>query len=834
MSSSGDFAKIDTKMDYIIWYYTGGLARFVSIWKDLLIFFPRYFAVGWHIRTLFSPWKRDISRVGRPGFHPLLWAQNAALNAITRFLGAIVRSAVILAGVLIEIAAVALGFLLILEWFFWPLFLFFAVFALFYFSSLSLSIVLLLIFVLSLLWVFYFSLQLYIEKKRNYAQMDLVELASQDWFEKVWERAGKMPSQSTLEHLSAPELLERFLESCGLTSKEFEEIISFELASQIEKENRNRWWLKENLYSQMPVGKGWTYAYTVHLDKYSADLSESDPTEYKSARLVGHDQDLSMLELVLSRPSQNNALVVGEAGVGKHTLVHTLAKKIRENSASPVLYNKRILEVKLGEIISSGAEQFNASNVLREIFFEAAYAGNVILVIDDIDRFLKASPQNPQEDISAVLLEFLNYPTFQVIGITTPEKFHNEIEKNERVVKFFEKVQIGEIEKEKVPAVLFGKLKEIEGGRVIFTYPALKEVVNLSDRYLTEAPFPEKALDLLEEVFLFWSRSPKRETITPEVVDEVISQKVHVPVGEMNEDEKGKLMHLEETLHRRLIGQDLAVKQIAETMRRARVGMASDKKPIGSFLFLGPTGVGKTESAKALAEAYFRDENRMTRLDMSEYQKIDSIDRLIGSLETGKPGILENKVRENPYALLLLDEIEKAHPDILNLFLQVLDEGWLTDAFGKRINFKNQIIIATSNAGSEIIKESVEAGTEPADIQKKITDYVIKEGIFRAELLNRFEGVIFFHPLSQEDLVKVTELILERYANRLKKEKNIGITFDPEVVIRVVQEAYDPVFGARAIHRYVEDKIGDNIVKNIISGGIKEGASFVFRAQDLT
>ena len=249
---------------------------------------------------------------------------------------------------------------------------------------------------------------------------------------------------------------------------------------------------------------------------------------------------------------------------------------------------------------------------------------------------------------------------------------------------------------------------------------------------------------------------------------------------------------------------------------------------------MGPTGVGKTESAKALAEAYFRDENMMTRLDMSEYQKIDSIDRLIGSLETGKPGILENKVRENPYALLLLDEIEKAHPDILNLFLQVLDEGWLTDAFGKRINFKNQIIIATSNAGSEIIKESVEAGTEPADIQKKITDYVIKEGIFRAELLNRFYGVIFFHPLSQEDLVKVTELILERYANRLKKEKNIGITFDPEVVIRVVQEAYDPVFGARAINRYVEDKIGDNIVKNIISGGIKEGASFVFRAQDLT
>ena len=266
---------------------------------------------------------------------------------------------------------------------------------------------------------------------------------------------------------------------------------------------------------------------------------------------------------------------------------------------------------------------------------------------------------------------------------------------------------------------------------------------------------------------------------------------------------------------------------------RARIGMSSETKPMGSFLFLGPTGVGKTETAKALAEAYFGDENKMIRLDMSEYQKIDSIDRLIGSGETGKPGILENKVRESPYALLLLDEIEKSHPDVLNLFLQVLDEGWLTDAFGKKINFKNQIIIATSNAGSEIIKEAVESKMNPEEIQKKVTDFVTKEGIFRPELLNRFEGVVFFHSLTLEDLAQVTALILERYAARLEKEKNIRIIFDPGIIEKIVLEGNDPLFGARAINRYVEDKIGDNIVKKIIAGEIKEATEFSFGPADI-
>jgi ATP-dependent Clp protease ATP-binding subunit ClpC len=821
-------------MGYPFWHYSLGIFAYISVWKDFLIYIPKRFAITWHLRTLFFPWKRDISQVGRQGFHPALWAQNFLINTITRFIGAAVRGSVIVLGILVELVTVILGILFLVEWLFLPLFLILTfllvpqAFAKSIFSGLG-NIFLF----FTSLWVFFLSIRLYRDKKNDYFSMDIEKLAQQNWFERVWMRIGGKPSQSTARIIGKPELFDRFLESRSITTDNFQQIIGHELLCQIEREKKKKFWLRENLYAKMPIGKSWTYAFTVNLDKFSTDLSQGDSSEYRNETLIGRDENINMLELILSRPQQNNVFIIGEAGIGKHALIHELARRIRENSARPTLINKRVLEVKLGEILGGAKNQTNSGAILREIFFEAAYAGNIILVIDDIDRYLKASPQEADEDISGVLLEFLNYPTFQVVGTTTPDKYHEDIEKNERVTKYFEKIQMNEADKDAAIEVLLDKLKDLEINRIIFSFQSLKEIIKLSDRYLVDAPFPEKAIDLMEEVLLYWGEHHAGEIITPDVVDEVISQKVHVPIGEMDKNEKDRLLQLESVLHERIIGQDLAVKQIAETVRRARIGMASESKPLGSFLFLGPTGVGKTETAKALAEAYFGNEQKMIRLDMSEYQKIDSIDRLIGAEGTGKPGILENKVRENPYALLLLDEIEKAHPDVLSLLLQILDESWLTDAFGKKINFKNQIIIATSNAGAEIIKEAVESKMSPDEIQKKVTDFVIREGIFRPELLNRFEGVIFFHSLSLEDLVQVTALILERYAMRLSKEKNIRVSFDPAIIEKIVREGNDPLFGARAINRYVEDKIGDNIVKKIIAGEIKEAAEFSFGPEDI-
>jgi ATP-dependent Clp protease ATP-binding subunit ClpC len=492
-----------------------------------------------------------------------------------------------------------------------------------------------------------------------------------------------------------------------------------------------------------------------------------------------------------------------------------------------------VLEINISEVFTGLTDQGQIEDILRSMFFEAAYAGNIILVIDNLGHYLKSSPKNPGDDISAVLAEFLAAPTFQIMGLANPSEFHENIEKKEGLMKYFDKIQIEEMTGDQTLEVLQNNLKDVENEKVIFTFQALREIIKLSDRYITDYPFPEKALDLMEETSLYWSQAPTEKYIGPQTVSEVVSKKVKVPLGEMQEDEKEKLVNLEEVLHKRVVGQEFAIQQIAETMRRARVGMASSTKPIGSFLFLGPTGVGKTESAKALAEAYFGDEHRMIRLDMSEYQRADSTDRLLGSVEINMTGQLTNKVKENPYAILLLDEIEKAHPDILNIFLQILDEGWVTDAFGKKINFRNLIIIATSNAGSDFIKAAIDSGMDPQELQGKLTDHIIKEGIFRPEFLNRFEGVIFFHPLSNIEITKVAELLLAKYAQKLKKEENVNIQFDPGITEYTVQKGYDRKFGARSVDRFIQDSIGDKIVKKLISGEIKKGDDFSLGVEEL-
>lgn len=807
----------------------------METWKNYLAFFWWYFGISRHAGTLFSSWKRDISRVGRRGFHPGLWLQSAFENLVTRFLGAIVRFFVILTGLFIELATIFVGFLVLIIWIFLPLF--FLIFGIgtvvsFFYGAVSMAFGGIFIFIVTI-FLLYASIRSYRADKRNLSAESLPDLMSQPWFSRVWQRIGKESSDMDHITLSNPDLLKKFLRSCDLTPEEFQKIVEWEIGCQIKREKKKKFWLKVNLYNTAPIGQNWTYAYTVHLDRHATDLSEGDPTEYKKSKLVGHVEELELLELILTRPRQNSALVIGEAGVGKRTLVHTLAKKIRKRTASPYLIGKRVLEINISEIFSGLTKQGQIEDILRSMFFEAAYAGNIILVIDNLGHYLKSNPQNPGDDISAVLAEFLAAPTFQIIGLANFAEFHENIEKKEGLMKYFDKIQIEEMTGDQALEVLLYNLEAVENERVIFTFQALREIIKLSDRYITDSPFPEKALDLMEEVFLYWSQAPAEKYIGPQTVSEVVSKKVKVPLGEMQEDEKEKLVNLEEVLHERVIGQDFAVRQIAETMRRARVGMANSTKPMGSFLFLGSTGVGKTESAKALAEAYFGDENRMIRLDMSEYQKSDSQSRLLGSVEINMTGQLTNKVKENPYSLLLLDEIEKAHPEILNLFLQILDEGWLTDAFGKKVNFRNLIIIATSNAGSDFIKAAVEAEMDPQELQDKLTDHIIKEGIFRPEFLNRFEGVIFFHPLSRIEIMKVAELQLERYALKLKKEENINVEFEPEIVDFIVQNGYDRKFGARSIDRFIQDRIGDWIVKKMIGGEVKKGDNFSLGVEEL-
>jgi ATP-dependent Clp protease ATP-binding subunit ClpC len=822
------------KMNFLIWHYTEGIRNFFGIWKTYLGFFWWYFGIGRLAKTLFSPWKRDISHVGQPGFHPVIWLQKTFENIVTRFLGSVVRSFVILFGAAVEAATIFFGFFALITWLFWPIFLFLGIGIFFSLASGNMLSAALEIssFLLALILIF-ISFRAYLAKKKESFSENFSDLARKEWFKDVWMRIGKNPSEIDLQSVTNSEYLEKFLRECDLTAEEFQKIVSWEGSRRMEKEEKKKFWHENNLYNRPAIGEKWTFAYTVHLDRYSTDLSENDPSDYKNEKLVGRSRELDMMELILTRPNQNNVLLVGEAGTGKRSLIHALAEKIRKKTANPFLLRKRVLEIKIGEILSGLTEKGQIEDVLRSMFFEASYAGNVILIIENIGHYLNANPQSPGDDISAVLEEFLESPSFQLIGLADPSEFHENIEKKEALTKHFEKIQLEEMKANEAIDVLLDEIERIEKGKIIFTYQSLREIVKVADRYITDSPFPEKALDLLEEVLLFWSQSSTEPLIFPQIVDEVVSKKIKVPLGEMQSEEKEKLVNLETVLHKRVIGQEFAVKQIAETMRRARVGMANATKPIGSFLFLGPTGVGKTESAKALAESYFGDEKRMIRLDMSEYQNADSLDRLLGSVEINMTGQLINKVKENPYALLLLDEIEKAHPNILNIFLQILDEGWVTDAFGKKINFRNLIVIATSNAGSDFIKEAVQAKMEPQELQEKLLDFIVKKGIFRPEFLNRFEGVIFFHPLTQEEILKVANLQLARYASRLKEIENIDIQFEPGIAGLVVEKGYDRKFGARSVDRFIQDRIGDKVVKKLVSGEIRKGDSLNFAVSDL-
>jgi ATP-dependent Clp protease ATP-binding subunit ClpC len=301
-----------------------------------------------------------------------------------------------------------------------------------------------------------------------------------------------------------------------------------------------------------------------------------------------------------------------------------------------------------------------------------------------------------------------------------------------------------------------------------------------------------------------------------------LSEKTKIPIGDIKKEEKDKLKRLEEILHQRIVNQELAVNQIAKAMRRARLGIAKRNKPIGTFLFMGPTGVGKTETAKALAESYYGAEERMIRFDMSEYQGGDAIKMVLGSSETGEPGLIASAIRKNPFSLLLLDEIEKAHREILNLFLVMLDEGFFTDAFGRKIDCRNLMIIGTSNAGGELIRQEINKGTPEEQLRDKVLDFVQREGIFTPEFLNRFDAVVVYRPLTKEHLRAVAKLLLGRLNKRLE-EKDLSLKITDSLVEKVVEMGYSPTLGARPMNRVIQDKIEDQIAQRILTGELKRG-----------
>ena len=430
--------------------------------------------------------------------------------------------------------------------------------------------------------------------------------------------------------------------------------------------------------------------------------------------MIGHVKEITDLETILTKSNLSNALIVGDPGVGRKSIVQALAQRCYYGSSLPELNSKRVVELDMVAMLSHIHNQDTLEFTLDQIFRECLSAGNIILMIDQLDNYVAQRVEKPGEvDISPILSKYLAMPSFQFIGITSFDGLHRKLEQSSAFMEHFRKIEVEEVSEEDTIKILQNAALGYEQRYgILILYPSIREIVGLTSRYLPSVPFPKKALDVLDEAASY-IKSIKERVLFPDHVAKIISDKTQIPIGKIEFKEKSVLLNLEQLIHERIVNQKEAVEEISIAMRRARAGIGSKKRPMGTFLFLGPTGVGKTETAKALSQIYFNGEDKMIRLDMSEFQAIADIPRLLGAISpVEQQGLLTTPVRENPFSLVLMDEIEKAHPNILNLFLQILDEGHITDGQGRKVMFTNTIIICTSNAGANLIFKALESGGE--------------------------------------------------------------------------------------------------------------------------
>nr|WP_288690932.1 ATP-dependent Clp protease ATP-binding subunit [uncultured Anaerotignum sp.] len=632
---------------------------------------------------------------------------------------------------------------------------------------------------------------------------------------------------------------------------------------------------------------------TETLDKFSRDMTAL-AKQGKFDPIVGREQEIERIIRILSRRTKNNPCLMGDPGVGKTAIVEGLAQKISDGNVPDTLRHKRILSLDLSAMVAGSKYRGEFEERMKKALEDVKAAGSIILFIDEIHTVIGAGAAEGAIDASNILKPALARGEIQLIGATTLEEYRKHIEKDAAFERRFQPVRVEE-PTEAVAVQMLTALKDPYEmhHRVRISDEAIAAAVRLSARYVTERFLPDKAIDLIDEAASCLRLSAytaptsikeleariaeleqEKETaikteefeqaaeikklqdglrtslkaakrawesthdsgeivVTADNVAEIVSRWTGIPVQSMQEEESQRLLHLEEVLHKRVIGQDEAVKALAKAVRRGRVGLKDPNRPIGSFLFLGPTGVGKTELSKALAEALFGDENAMVRIDMSEYMEKHSVSRMVGSppgyvgYEEG--GQLSEKVRRNPYSVVLFDEIEKASPEVFNILLQVLDDGHITDGQGRKVDFKNTVIIMTSNAGARSIASpkrlgftSVETPEQSYEMMKKGVMDEIKN-IFKPEFLNRIDDIIVFHPLEKEEITRIVRLLTDVMAKRVKENMNITVSFTKKAIEKIAEEGYDKAYGARPLRRAIQSKIEDAFAEEYLLGNIKAG-----------
>jgi len=564
------------------------------------------------------------------------------------------------------------------------------------------------------------------------------------------------------------------------------------------------------------MNRAMTAVATPFLDRFSADLTQLARTG-SLPLCVGREQELEEIFRLMSS-GQTSVCLVGLPGVGKQTIIAGLAERMAIEAVPGFLQDKRLVQLAIPSLVAGASGDLEGR--LVRVLNEVARAGNIVLVLEDIHHLVGVSQAGGEGlDLSEILASALG-SVIPVIATTTPLDYRQAIER-QAIGDRLAKVEINELTPQQTIVVLTTKVGRYEASQqVFFAYDALESIVSLAQRYMPDRFFPEKALRLLDEVAAYVARTRGRKSlVTPEDVAVVVSAKKNIPLTTMTESDKDKLLHLEERLHQRIVGQDQAVTKVAAALRRARTDVRDTKRPIAAFLFLGPTGVGKTELAKTIADVYFGSEGNMIRLDMSEYQEASSIRQLIGApVGSGgsSGGLLTEAVRRQPFSIVLLDELEKAHPDILNVFLQVFDDGRLTDTAGQTIDFTNTIIIATSNAGTDVIQARLRENVPMAAIEEELLRQVLNH-IYRPELLNRFDGVIVFAPLTPNDVVAITGLLLAQVARRLET-KGIQFKATPAAIAELAKDGFRPEYGARPLRRLIQERVDNALAVHLLQG----------------
>ncbi len=575
------------------------------------------------------------------------------------------------------------------------------------------------------------------------------------------------------------------------------------------------WWRAEHLATIAGVAKDWSYGETFELEKFGHEITPSAGDENNL-----YLSSVEELERVLSRSREANAILTGDLAVNLNVL-SKLSARLAAGVVGAPLDGQKIFLLETGRLLAAFEHQAGLPEELLKLASQAASAGNIILAIDDLPR-LAAFLTRLAAPLSTLWDDFLAGRALTVIGLADKASYHSVLEPDAVLMNRFEVIKVEAPESDSLFELLIKQLTEVESKTgLFFTYPAAHAISQSVQTYFNEGSPEEELNDLLSELVPYLLKRGGR-VVTKEAVLDLVKSKTNIPMGEVQAAERSKLLSLEASLKARVIGQDRALTLVANALRRARAETRRTERPVASFLFLGPTGVGKTETAKAVSSLLFGREDALLRLDMSEYAAPDSLNRLIGDFNTGAPGVLSKLVREHPYGVLLLDEFEKTDREVLNLFLQIFDEGFFSDMGGRRVNMRSLLIIATSNAGADLIWDLTKTKPDLTGEESKLMDTLIERGIFKPELLNRFDAVVVYEPLSPDSLKQIAKLQLQSLAKRLE-DQGIKLNITDSLVAVVAERGANTQFGARPMQRLIQDAVEELIAKAIIEGSLKSG-----------